>query len=136
VKVCDKTCIFFFFPIINKYFLMAKRSLLYRCPSYKKTKSKYSSPYNRPWRPSLTSALNGGEWSKPRPGHFIPVKRTGAHFRGGWVGPRASLDEWKVSHSTGSDTRTVQSVTGHDIDRAVPAHRWTYKLLLTSKYKF
>jgi hypothetical protein len=34
VKVCDKTCIFFFFPIINKYFLMAKRSLLSRYPSY------------------------------------------------------------------------------------------------------
>ena len=34
VKVCDKTCIFFFFPIISKYFLMAKRSLLSRCPSY------------------------------------------------------------------------------------------------------
>ena len=34
VKVCDKTCIFFFFPIINKYFLMAKRSLLSRCLSY------------------------------------------------------------------------------------------------------
>ena len=33
VKVCDKTCIFFFFPIINKLFLMAKRSLLSRCPS-------------------------------------------------------------------------------------------------------
>ena len=32
--VCDKTCIFFFFPIINKKFLMAKRSLLSRCPSY------------------------------------------------------------------------------------------------------
>jgi len=34
VKVCDKTCIFFFFPIINKYFLMAKGSLLSRCTSY------------------------------------------------------------------------------------------------------
>jgi hypothetical protein len=34
VKVCDKTCIFIFFPIINKYFLMAKRSLLSRCPLY------------------------------------------------------------------------------------------------------
>ena len=32
--MCDKTCVFFFFPIINKYFLMAKRSLLSRCPSY------------------------------------------------------------------------------------------------------
>ena len=37
MKVCDKTCIFFFFPIINKYFLMAKRSLLSRCPSYVQT---------------------------------------------------------------------------------------------------
>ena len=34
MKVCDKTCIFFFFLIINKYFLMAKLSLLSRCPSY------------------------------------------------------------------------------------------------------
>jgi len=34
VKVCDKTCIFLFFPIINKYFLMEKRSLLSRWPSY------------------------------------------------------------------------------------------------------
>ena len=32
--MCDKTCIFFFFPIINKYLCMAKRSLLSRCPSY------------------------------------------------------------------------------------------------------
>jgi len=39
VKVCDKTCIFFFFPIINKYFLMAKRSLLSRCPSYSPRRS-------------------------------------------------------------------------------------------------
>ena len=34
MKVCDKTRIFFFFPIINNYFLMAKRSLRSRCPSY------------------------------------------------------------------------------------------------------
>jgi hypothetical protein len=32
--VCDKTCIFLFFPIINKYFLMAKRFLILECPSY------------------------------------------------------------------------------------------------------
>ena len=34
MKVCHKTCIFFFFPIINKQLCMAKRSLLSRCPSY------------------------------------------------------------------------------------------------------
>ena len=32
--MCDKTCIFCFFRIINKYLCMAKRSLLSRCPSY------------------------------------------------------------------------------------------------------
>ena len=32
--MCNKTCIFLFFPIIKKYFLMAKCSLLSRCPSY------------------------------------------------------------------------------------------------------
>jgi len=31
--VCDKTCIFCFFPIINKYLSMAKRSLLSERPS-------------------------------------------------------------------------------------------------------
>ena len=34
MKVCDKTCIFCFFPIVNKYLCMVKRSLLSRCPSY------------------------------------------------------------------------------------------------------
>jgi len=34
VKVCDKTCIFCFFPIINKYRCMAKRSLLSERPFY------------------------------------------------------------------------------------------------------
>ena len=34
VKVCDKTCIFCFFPITNKYLCMARRSLLSERPSY------------------------------------------------------------------------------------------------------
>jgi hypothetical protein len=33
VKVCATTCIFVFFPIINTYFLIAKRSLLSGYPS-------------------------------------------------------------------------------------------------------
>jgi hypothetical protein len=36
----------------------------------------------------LTSALVGGEWSASRPGRFHP----GTHFIGGWVDPRAGLD--------------------------------------------
>ena len=40
--MCDKTCIFFFFPIINKYFLIAKFSLLSRCPLYMNTSECYN----------------------------------------------------------------------------------------------
>jgi hypothetical protein len=42
---------------------------------------------------SLTSALNGGEWSASRPGRFIPSERArGTQWIGGWVGSRAFLD--------------------------------------------
>jgi hypothetical protein len=42
---------------------------------------------------SLTSALDGGEWSASRPGHFTSRERApGTHWIGGWVGPRAVLD--------------------------------------------
>jgi hypothetical protein len=37
----------------------------------------------------LTSALVGGEWSASRPNHFISSNL----WIGGWVGPRASLDD-------------------------------------------
>jgi hypothetical protein len=37
----------------------------------------------------LTSALVGGEWSASRPCCFTP----GTHFIGGWVDPRAGLDD-------------------------------------------
>jgi hypothetical protein len=41
----------------------------------------------------LTSALDGGELSAPRPGCFTSRERTpGSHWIGGWVGPRAILD--------------------------------------------
>jgi hypothetical protein len=42
----------------------------------------------------LTSALDGGEWSASLPGHFTPGERDPyTHWIGGWVGPRASLDD-------------------------------------------
>jgi hypothetical protein len=42
---------------------------------------------------SLTSGLDGGEWSDSRPGHFNPRERvTSTHWIGGWVGPCAGLD--------------------------------------------
>jgi hypothetical protein len=43
---------------------------------------------------SLTSALDGGEWSASRPGRFTPRQRSpGSHWIGGWVGSRAVLEE-------------------------------------------
>jgi hypothetical protein len=42
---------------------------------------------------SLTSALDGGEWSASHLGRFTPRERApGTHWIGGWVGPRAILD--------------------------------------------
>jgi hypothetical protein len=42
---------------------------------------------------SLTSALDGGEWSDSRPGCFSPRQRApGTHWVGGWVGSRLALD--------------------------------------------
>jgi hypothetical protein len=41
---------------------------------------------------SLTSALEGGEWSASHPDRFIPSERSpGTHRIGGWVDPRAGL---------------------------------------------
>jgi len=40
----------------------------------------------------LTSALDGSEWSVPRPGHFTPGGRVPSnHSIGGWLGTRAGL---------------------------------------------
>jgi hypothetical protein len=44
----------------------------------------------------FTSALVGGEWSASRTGRFTPGERApGTHWIGGWVGPRAGLDDMK-----------------------------------------
>jgi hypothetical protein len=42
----------------------------------------------------LTSALVGGEWPSSRPGRCTPgEKDPGSDWIGGWVGPRAGLDD-------------------------------------------
>jgi hypothetical protein len=42
----------------------------------------------------LTSALGGGEWSASRPGRFTPGEiAPGTLWIGGWVSPRACLDD-------------------------------------------
>jgi hypothetical protein len=54
----------------------------------------------------LTSALVGGEWSASRLGRFTP----GTHWIGGFVGPRASLDDvekWKFLTLSGLELRPL-----------------------------
>jgi hypothetical protein len=42
----------------------------------------------------MTSALAGGEWSALRFGRFTPGEGApDTHWIGGWVGPRAGLDD-------------------------------------------
>jgi hypothetical protein len=53
----------------------------------------------------FTSALAAGEWSASLPGHFTPGERApGTHWIGGWVNPRADLDdeEKKIRGPTGT----------------------------------
>jgi hypothetical protein len=50
-------------------------------------KRRYSSTH------SLTSVLDGDEWSASRPGHFTHKERVpDTHWVGGWVGPVVGLD--------------------------------------------
>jgi hypothetical protein len=50
----------------------------------------------------LTSTLVGGEWSVSRPGCFTPKERgpPPLHWKGDWVGLRASLDDVKIKFLT------------------------------------
>jgi hypothetical protein len=60
---------------------------------------------------SVTSAVDGGELSASRPGHFTSRERApGTHWIGGWVGFRAVLDavvkRQVSSHRQESNPRT------------------------------
>jgi hypothetical protein len=77
---------------------------------------------------TLTSALDGGEWSISRPGRFTPRERDpGTHWIGGWLGPRVVLDavvKRKIpSPHRESNTRTpiVQPVAQRYTDWAITA---------------
>jgi hypothetical protein len=41
----------------------------------------------------FTSALVGGEWPDSGPGRCTSGERAGTHWTGGWVDPRASLND-------------------------------------------
>jgi len=53
----------------------------------------------------MTAALEGGEWSAARPAILYHRERPGTYFTGGWVGPRAGLDRWKISSPQRFDPR-------------------------------
>jgi hypothetical protein len=57
------------------------------------------------------------------PAALPPGKRTGTHFIGGWVGPRAGLDGCGKSRPhRDSITRIIQLVASRYTDYVIPAH--------------
>jgi hypothetical protein len=56
----------------------------------------------------LTSALAGGERSTSRPSSFTPGERArGTHWIGGWVDPRAGLDDMEKILDQGVELRPL-----------------------------
>jgi hypothetical protein len=82
---------------------------------------------------SLTSALDGGEWSASRPGRFTPRTRAPCtHWIGGLVGPRAVLDtavKRKIPNprrESNPRTPIVQPVAQRYTDWAITAPKQNY----------
>jgi hypothetical protein len=75
----------------------------------------------------LTSALDGGELSASRPGHFTPD----TNWIGGWVGPRCGLDLWRRENLAPARKRTpvVQPVARRHTD-------WACEIIIVSKINF
>jgi hypothetical protein len=71
---------------------------------------------------SLTSALHGFGWLRPRPGRITPGNDAYPLYRklGGRQGLSGRVQ--KISTSPGFDPRTVQPVASRYIDWAIPAH--------------
>jgi hypothetical protein len=73
----------------------------------------------------LTSALVGEEWSASRPGRFTNRERApDIHWIGGWVGPRACLNDVekrKFLTPPGLELSVVQPVASRYTDYAIPA---------------
>jgi hypothetical protein len=81
--------------------------------------------------PFLTSTIDGGELSPPSPGSYIAWERApGTHFIGGWVDPRASLDDVKRKFLTlpGLDLRPFGRPARSRVLRAIPAPGWVVQV--------
>jgi hypothetical protein len=73
----------------------------------------------------LTLALVGGEWSVSRSGRFTPrLRATSNYWIGGWVGPRAILDEVeKRKFLTLRYLSVIQPVASHYTDCVIPTRQ-------------
>jgi hypothetical protein len=62
--------------------------------------------------PFMILALDGGEWSPLRPGHFTPRDRApSTHWIGGWVDLKASLDAVECRKKSVAPARSLTLVT-------------------------
>jgi hypothetical protein len=81
----------------------------------------------------LTTALAGGEWSASRPGCSTAGERApGTHWKGGWVDPRAGLDDVekrKFYRDSNSDPSVVQPIASRYNDLPNKRHVTYYKYL-------
>jgi hypothetical protein len=74
----------------------------------------------------LISALVGGEWSAPCPGHFTTGERApGTHWIGGWMDTRAGLDDVETTKFLTLLGLELQPVASRYTGYAIPAP--TYK---------
>jgi hypothetical protein len=81
---------------------------------------------------SLTSALEGGEWSDSRPGRLTPKEKApGVHWIGGWVDPRAGLgamEKRKIPSSpplpSNPLTHIIHPIASRYTDWATPALKY------------
>jgi hypothetical protein len=82
---------------------------------------------------SLTSALDGGVWSRPL---CPPGERPGTHCTGGWVARRASLDWCGKSVSTGiwSPDRPASSESLYRLSYPCPRN-WCRQCYLSTSYQ-
>jgi hypothetical protein len=82
---------------------------------------------------SLTSTLDGGEWSASRPGRFTPKERApGTHWIGGWVGPRAVLD-MVVKRKNSQNYCSKISVTS--LSKPTEVKYWPHIIQPKARYK-
>ena len=73
--------------------------------------------------PSLTSALDGGGWSTPRPDRFTLQKENCSPLYRRLCGPQGRAGRVrKISPQPLFDPRTVQPVASRYTDWAIPAH--------------